>query len=176
MNYYVITGGPGAGKTTLIEALRERGYTCVEEAGRQIIQEQLKINGDALPWANLEKFKELMLDHALLTYEEAKGVKGPVFFDRGIVDLLGYDVLTKAESKERLIRSAHNLRYNNNVFIAPPWEAIFCNDAERKQTFEEAIATYTCIKEAYLKEGYKVIELPLKSVQERIEFIINSLN
>ena len=175
MNFYVITGGPGSGKSTLIDALRERGYICVEEAGRQIIQEQLATGGDALPWKNLARFKELMLEHALITYDEAKGVKGPVFFDRGVVDLIGYDILTNAKNTDRLLEAVKKYRYNNRVFIAPPWEAIYCNDAERKQTFEEAVATYTCIKNGYLDEGYEVIELPLLSVQERIEFIINSI-
>ncbi len=176
MNFYVITGGPGSGKSTLIEALRERGYVCIEEAGRQIIQEQLRIGGDALPWADIVRFKELMLEHALKTYEEAKGIKGPAFFDRGVVDLIGYDTLTNAKSTDKLLQAVKKLRYNSKVFIAPPWEAIYCNDAERKQTFEEAIATYNCIKKAYLDEGYDIIELPLKSVEERIEFIINTID
>lgn len=176
MNFYVITGGPGSGKSTLIEALRERGYVCIEEAGRQIIQDQLRVGGDALPWANIVRFKELMLEHALKTYEEAKRIKGPVFFDRGVVDLIGYDALTNAKSTEKLLLAVKKLRYNAKVFIAPPWEAIYCNDAERKQTFDEAIATYNCIKKAYLDEGYEVIELPLKSVEERIEFIINTID
>lgn len=175
MNFYVITGGPGSGKSTLIEALRERGYVCVEEAGRQIIQEQVAKGGDALPWASIVRFKELMLDHAIKTYEEAKGIKGPVFFDRGIVDLVGYDVLTNAKSTDKLIDAVKRLRYNQTVFIAPPWESIYQNDAERKQTFQEAVDTYTCIKQAYLDEGYGVIELPLSSVEERIELIMNSI-
>ena len=33
-NYFVITGGPGAGKTAIIESLRDRGYATVGEAGR----------------------------------------------------------------------------------------------------------------------------------------------
>jgi len=47
--FYVITGGPGSGKTSLIEALRSRGYNSTVEAGRAIIQDQVAIDGRALP-------------------------------------------------------------------------------------------------------------------------------
>lgn len=35
---YVITGGPGVGKTTLIERLKQAGYSTVEEQARKIIK------------------------------------------------------------------------------------------------------------------------------------------
>ena len=44
-NLIVITGGPGAGKTTLINLLREAGFATAPEAGRAIIQDQSAIGG-----------------------------------------------------------------------------------------------------------------------------------
>lgn len=43
--FHVITGGPGSGKTSLLNALRSRGYNCSVEAGRGIIQDQVSIAG-----------------------------------------------------------------------------------------------------------------------------------
>ena len=43
IGFYVLTGGPGSGKTTLIEALRSAGFTTTTEAGRAIIRDQLEI-------------------------------------------------------------------------------------------------------------------------------------
>ncbi len=48
----VLTGGPGSGKSTLIEVLHRRGYPHSQEAGRAIIQEQVSIGGNALPWGD----------------------------------------------------------------------------------------------------------------------------
>ena len=48
---YVVTGGPGSGKTTLIEALGRLGIVSMPEAGRAIIRDQTAIGGQALPWA-----------------------------------------------------------------------------------------------------------------------------
>lgn len=48
--FFVLTGGPGSGKTTLIEALRTAGFATLPEAGRGIIRDQMAIGGPALPW------------------------------------------------------------------------------------------------------------------------------
>ena len=44
----VLTGGPGSGKTTLIDAFQRAGYARSWEAGRSIIQDQVAIGGRAL--------------------------------------------------------------------------------------------------------------------------------
>lgn len=62
-----------------------------------------------------------------------------------------------------------------NVFLAPYWEAIFAQDAERKQDREEAEATGRVMAETYTRLGYEVVELPLAGVQELADFIANSL-
>jgi predicted ATPase len=40
MSRIVITGGPGVGKTTLVLALKARGYTIVGDSPRSIIQDR----------------------------------------------------------------------------------------------------------------------------------------
>jgi len=42
---FVITGGPGSGKSTLIDALAGHGIFSMPEAGRSIIQDQVAIGG-----------------------------------------------------------------------------------------------------------------------------------
>lgn len=60
-SFFVITGGPGSGKSMLIEAMAERGYAHTPEAGRAIIRDQVAIEGEAQPWSNRCAFAELML-------------------------------------------------------------------------------------------------------------------
>src|SRR5690349_4935188 len=88
--FHVITGGPGSGKTSLIEGLARAGYAHTVEAGRAIIQDQLAIDGRALPWRDPSAFAELMLSWELRSYRMAEKATGPVFFDRGVTDLVGY--------------------------------------------------------------------------------------
>src|SRR5690554_1815606 len=55
-NFYVLTGGPGVGKTTLLEELERRNYEIVPEIARELIKEQQKTNGQALPWKDKELY------------------------------------------------------------------------------------------------------------------------
>lgn len=67
------------------------------------------------------------------------------------------------------------LPYAPAVFVAPPWEAIYRNDAERKQPFDEAVATFQAVTDAYLAAGYEVVELPFASVEERVGFVLKRI-
>ncbi len=136
--FFVITGGPGSGKTTLIERLAVRGICAMPEAGRSIIQDQAAIGGSALPWADRSAFAELMLSWELRSYREALRQSGPVVFDRGVPDVVGYLRLCGLPVPLHMEKAAGIFRYHRRVFIAPPWKEIFGQDAERKQSFEEA--------------------------------------
>lgn len=55
---HVVTGGPGSGKSTLIEALAAAGVTTSAEVGRAIIKEELAAGGTALPWLDHRAFAD----------------------------------------------------------------------------------------------------------------------
>ncbi|MDW7640613.1 AAA family ATPase, partial [Klebsiella pneumoniae] len=61
-------------------------------------------------------------------------------------------------------------RYNRTVFIAPPWREIYVQDAERKQSYDVAVATYHAMVKTYRLYDYQLIELPCVSVEERVDF------
>lgn len=86
--YY--TGGPGSGKSTVINALNHRGFKCFPEAGRGIIQNQVCIGGNALPWGDRDAFAELMLCWEMRSWREAEEYIAPCFYDRGVPDVAGY--------------------------------------------------------------------------------------
>lgn len=174
-NFHIITGGPGSGKTSVIEALRERGYRCVDEVGRAIIQRQLRIGGNALHWGNREKYLELMLSHAMADYERVEGIVEPVFFDRGVPELVGYCRLVGIPVPDHLRNAVALLPYAPVVFVAPPWKTIYRNDAERKQSFDEAVATCRAVTGANVAAGYEVVELPFASVEVRVGFVLERI-
>lgn len=66
----VITGGPGVGKTTLLNCLNNKGFITVPEDARQIIKEQMEVNGEALPWKNKTFYAELMLKASVDSYKK----------------------------------------------------------------------------------------------------------
>lgn len=85
-------GGPGVGKTTLIKALEEDGYTVIPEVARVIIQRQTAMNGDGLPWKNKERYTDLMLKASIRVYLEVIKVDKDriCFFGRSVYDAVCY--------------------------------------------------------------------------------------
>lgn len=160
----------------MIENLGEAGYRCFEESGRKIIQDQVRLGGDAVPWDNAERFKDLMLAYALYDYDRAVGESGLIFFDRGILDVLAYARLENLHVSTDLRAAAETLRYHETVFLFPPWEEIYGQDAERKQDFAKAVATYERMVEVYSELGYRLVEVPKVSVEERSQFILERVS
>jgi predicted ATPase len=173
---FVLTGGPGSGKSTLIEVLGQAGYGSMVEAGRSIIQDQVLVGGQALPWADPVAYAELMLSWEMRSYRLAQEVDGPVFFDRGVPDIVGYLRLVGLPVPVHLERAAEIFRYNKTVLIAPPWPDIFTQDQERKQSFDEAVRTYEAMVATYTEYGYNLTEIPRLPIAERAEFIIETLH
>lgn len=172
---FVMTGGPGSGKSTLIDGLRDMGFASMPEAGRAIIRDQVQIGGTALPWANRAMFAELMLGWELRSWHEASALEKPVLMDRGVPDVIGYLTLCGLRVPTHVEAAAKTYRYNRMVFIAPYWEAIFRQDAERKQDQEEAEATGRVMTDTYARFGYQLVELPKVSVEERVAFVVDHL-
>jgi predicted ATPase len=171
--FFVITGGPGAGKSTLIAALAAGGLHHMPEAGRAIIQDQMAIGGTALPWLDRLAFAEAMLTWEMRSYRSAQELAGPVIFDRGVPDVVGYLRLVGLPVPPHIDRASRSLHYHQRVLIAPPWRAIFAADAERKQTFDEAEATYRVMVDVYSGLGYELVPLPLAPIRERVAFVRN---
>lgn len=173
--FHVITGGPGSGKTAIIDALRSRGYSCSIEAGRGIIADHVMIDGPALPWRDPMLFSELMLSWEMRSYHDAEQSTGPVFFDRGVPDVLGYLRLIGIPAPGHIQKAATTFRYNRTVFIAPPWREIFRQDRERKQDFAEAVRTYDALVATYTNLDYRLVEIPRLPIEDRLLSILDHL-
>lgn len=172
-NRYIITGGPGSGKSTLISKLSQQGHQCFQEISRIVIQEQHQIGGDKVPWRNLSEFAEICFERMSSQLYECK-TKDKCFFDRGLPDIIAYVKRGRLSvPKKYFLKSNH---YNKTVFLAPPWQEIFINDAERPESFEDAKDISIFLRNTYEELGFTIIELPKLSVDERAQFIINYLS
>ena len=170
-HFFVVTGGPGAGKTSLITELARRGFHTIPESGRAVIREEMQSGGDALPWADRMAYAERMLERDLRAYEDAQTLSGPVIFDRGIPDIMGYLSLCGLPLPPHVTAAAKAARYNRGAFLAPFWDEIFTQDSERKQTRAEAEATCAVMRETYTALGYQIPELPRADITTRADFV-----
>lgn len=172
---FVITGGPGSGKTTLCEALVEHDIMAVAESGRAVIRDQQEIAGSALPWIDPQLFAAAILKQDLDQYQWALDNNQTCLFDRGFPDNAGYLTMLGFDLPIVLESACRNHRYAQPVFVAPPWQDIFCPDSERRQDWDEAVRTHEAVTASYKRFGYDLITLPLASVAERVRFVLGYL-
>ncbi|HLP65352.1 AAA family ATPase [Flavobacterium sp.] len=171
----VITGGPGTGKTTIINQLIEQGHTCYPEISRQVTMEAKKQGIEQLFLEKPLLFSELLLEGRKKQYYSAtEETSNTIFLDRGIPDILAY-MHYIGDSYPSFFDLACKEHIYSKIFVLPPWEEIYESDEARYENFEQAKLIFEHLKETYQKYGYQLIEVPKGTVNERIQFIFSEL-
>jgi predicted ATPase len=116
-----------------------------------------------------------MLSWEMRSHHMAREQPGPVYFDRGVPDVVGYLRSLRLPVPKHMGRAAETFRYARQVFVAPPWPEIFHQDFERKQSLDEAVRTYESLVKTYVGYGYELVEVPRLPVPERVRFVIENV-
>ena len=172
----VLIGGPGTGKTSVLNALIQKGFFCMHEVSREVTLKAKEDGIDQLFLTAPLLFSEKLLEGRERQYHEAtETAEEIVFFDRGIPDVFAYMDYFKTPYPSFFIDKSKAHLYDK-VFMFSPWEEIYISDNERYETFEQAIAIHTFLEKAYQKIGYQLILVPFGSIEDRTNFILNSLD
>ena len=166
----LLTGGPGFGKSSIIEELERKGKVVHHEIAREIIQYEVENQGDSVPWINIDSFSEKVKQGRIMQFENGKDVIS--YYDRGIPDIIGFLMKDKKEISADLIELSNKYKYHSKIFITPPWEAIFQRDNERKEDFVAAIKVHKCLESIYSTLGYELVAVPMGSIAWRAEFVL----
>ena len=171
-NWYVLTGGPGSGKTTTIEHLASRGYKTTIEHARHYIQTQMQ-NGRTPEEIkqNQEEFQMKVLE---MQVEEEAGLapEETVFLDRALPDALAYYRFLKLPVHPDLISAIKKYRYKK-IFILELLPLI--QDYARKEDEKAQREIHRLLTEVYIDSGVPVISVPVLAPEERVDFILKSL-
>jgi predicted ATPase len=163
---FVLTGAPGAGKTTIAAALRERGYPVVDEAATDVIAERPDLQWDG----------PAFLDH-IVALQRARelAASGPVqVFDRSPICTLALagwggqpPTAALAAEAERIEREGTFERRVAFVrlmgFITPT--------AARRIGLADAIRFEALHQQVYRSLGYDLVEIPPAPLAERVALV-----
>ncbi len=166
-NWYVITGGPSTGKSTVLSFIEKLGYRVIPEAARVLIDEEM---------AKGKTIKEIREDEAefqrkvlamKIKIEQKLPKEEIIFFDRAVPDSVAYYQICGLDLKEAL-NVCQKDQYRK-VFLME--QLPFEQNGARTENPETIKTLNRLFKETYQNLGYEVISVPVMSVEERVKFI-----
>jgi predicted ATPase len=170
-NWYVFTGAPCSGKTSVIAELERRGFRVVHEVARAYINRELRkgnrleqIKADALIFERHILTEKLNIEAALSEDEI-------VFLDRAVPDSIAYFQLEGLDDAEPLKKS-RIVRYKK-IFLFEP--LAFLRDAVRSEDDKLADRLNRLTEESYRRLNYKILRVPILPIDKRADFILQHL-
>ena len=171
-NWYVLTGGPGSGKTTTIEIIASRGYKTTIEHARHYIQTQMQ-KGRTVEEVrkNQEEFQIGVLDMQI-EQEAMLNPKDTVFLDRALPDALAYYYFLDLPVN-RKITDALNLYRYKKVFIL---ECLpFVQDYARREDELAQKKIHELLIKVYSDLHFPVTHVPVLPPEERVDYLLKNL-
>jgi len=156
---YVLTGAPGAGKTTVADALRERGHTVVSEAATDVIAR-----------GHRGSFVDAVL--ALQLQRERDTTGAVQVFDRSPLCTLALarylGVTVSAALSAAALRTAR--RYQRTAFLVQPLGFV-TPTAGRRISYRDSLRFAAIHEDVYRGYGFTLIDVPKASVAARVALV-----
>ena len=171
-NWYVITGGPGSGKTTVVNQLNMLGHHTTIEHARHFIDTQM-ITGKSVEEIrkNQIEFQKGILDMQILQ-EASLSPDELIFLDRALPDALAYyRFLNLPVNKE--LEDALKKAFYKKVFILESLPLI--NDYARLEDETAQKRISKLIVEVYESFPFPITHVPIMTPMERVEYILKNL-
>jgi len=167
MKIYVISGGPGTGKTSVINELGKE-FKILPEAARFLGENDKRFKGKSAEETDKKEFQDAVFEAQKKQIETLKDDK-IVFSDRGIGDTIAYYKINGMNVPKEVSDYSRKFRYSG-IFIMNSLN-FYEKDDFRQETEEKQKKIHEQIIATYKKLGYKIIFVPFMSVEDRVRFI-----
>lgn len=170
MKTYILTGGPGTGKSSLLNYLElYHGEHVIREAAEDYIKLR-QAEGQPAPWTE-EDFQEKIM-HLQLQRKHALSPTLPrVFIDRGIADGLTYR--PRGQVYTTILYHAQQ-ECIDKVFLLDTL-GITETTAVRRENHAQALELSNKLERTYQTLGHQPIHIPAAPLKERAQLILEAI-
>lgn len=177
MKRYILTGTPGSGKTSLLQALELTGSAVVSEAASDLIALRQK-QGHLTPWKQAHFIDDIINLQRQRQIDNSKAQHKLQFYDRSPICTYALARYLKINPSDKLLKEIERIQkyliYEKSIFFIENLGFI-TNTAARQISFEDSLIFEQIHKEVYAQFGYHCIAIPAKSIEERLQIILKSL-
>lgn len=171
MEKYIITGGPGVGKTTLLNELGKAGEITLSEVAREIIAEEQKKEKGILPWTNLAEFQKLTAQRQVHKEKSVGNGYNRIFQDRSLVDSIAYAEEGRVAVPDGVYRLIEQANYTRIFYLEQL--PFYAQDEERKEDVKLARKIHQKLYQVYDRLGFDIVTVPVcNSIEERVQFVL----
>lgn len=168
---YILTGGPGSGKTSILLSLGKKGEYIIKEAAEDTIK-FYRSKGIDNPW-DYEDFQTEILNLQIQREKDIPDGIERVFIDRGIPDGLAYSN-PKSKIYEKTLIEANKTRYEK-IFVIESL-GFLENTIIRREDSKKAIEIGLRLQDIYTDLGYNIIKIPAFPLEKRVELILEIIS
>ena len=174
LKLFIISGGPGTGKTSIIKELSKK-FKVLPESARAVGENDARFMGKSVKEINQQEFQDAIFEFQKKEIENLVKDEGEVIFsDRGLGDALAYCCVRKLKVSKKMLDYTKKFKYAG-VFVLDFLDN-YVRDTLRQESKEEQEKIHEMIIETYKELGYKPIIVPFMSVEERVRFILSKIN
>jgi predicted ATPase len=173
MRRYIITGAPGAGKTTILAALQDRGYAVVDEAATDVIAHGQALGRDE-PWRDAGFIDAITLLQRERQERPAPPATRVQVYDRSpictfaLAQYGGWPVTPiLAREVDRVVAEGI---YEPRVFFVHLLGFI-TPTAARRISLAQSVRFGRLHEQAYRHHGFELVDVPAGTVEERVDLV-----
>jgi len=172
MKRYILTGVPGAGKTTILSELARFGFATVSEAATDAIAD-LHAKGIAEPWTR----PSFIDDIVGIQRQRVAACKADIqFHDRSAFCTLALAEYLDFSPSANVLREVDRLLKDKTfqacVYFIANLGFVTATEA-RRITFEESLRFEEIHREIYRRYGFELLEIPAAPLNDRVEIILD---
>lgn len=166
---YILTGAPGAGKTSVLRLLGERGWSVVDEAATAVIARE-QAGGVDKPWESTDFVDKIV---AVQRQRQQAAVSAEVqvqFYDRSpfctlaLAQYLRHPVSPALATE--IARLIEELVYEPAVFFVRPIGVVTPTPA-RRISYQDSLVFEDVHETVYRTHGFQMIDVDTGTIEQR---------